>query len=89
MAENSGYMLEPLREEADFTLYRGRELGNPMPILALAVAAEHPTPQSPGGSNTNGRSRLNSVRDGRHSPSRCRVTRGERSSFSRIQGVNP
>jgi len=46
MAENSGYMLEPLREEADFTLYRGRELGNPMPILALAVAAEHPTPQS-------------------------------------------
>ncbi|MFM0565255.1 AAA family ATPase [Paraburkholderia sediminicola] len=39
-------MLEPLREEADFTLYRGRELGNPMPILALAVAAEQPSPQS-------------------------------------------
>src|SRR5882762_742603 len=46
MAEDSGYMLEPLREEADFTLYRGRELGNPMPILALAVAAEQPSPQS-------------------------------------------
>ena len=39
-------MLEPLREEADFTLYRGRELGNPTPILALAVAAEQPSPQS-------------------------------------------
>ncbi len=39
-------MLEPLREEADFTLYRGRELGNPMPILALAVAADQPSPQS-------------------------------------------
>jgi serine/threonine protein kinase len=46
MAEDSGYMLEPLREEADFTLYRGRELGNQMPILALAVAAEQPSPQS-------------------------------------------
>ena len=39
-------MLEPLREEADFTLYRGRELGKQTPILALAVAAERPSPQS-------------------------------------------
>jgi serine/threonine protein kinase len=46
MAEDSEYMLEPLREEADFTLHRGRELGNPMPILVLAVVAEHPSPQS-------------------------------------------
>ncbi|MGA7777560.1 MAG: AAA family ATPase [Paraburkholderia sp.] len=46
MAENFGFMLEPLREEADFTLYRGRELGNPTPILALAVAAEQPSPQN-------------------------------------------
>jgi serine/threonine protein kinase len=46
MAEDSGYMLEPLREEADFTLYRGRELGKQTPILALAVAAERPSPQS-------------------------------------------
>jgi predicted ATPase/signal transduction histidine kinase/GAF domain-containing protein len=46
MTENSGYMLEPLREEADFTLYRGRKLGSPMPILALAVAAEQPSPQN-------------------------------------------
>jgi PAS domain S-box-containing protein len=46
MAEDSGYMLEPLREEADFTLYRGRQFGNQMPILALALAADQPSPQS-------------------------------------------
>lgn len=46
MAEDSGYLLEPLREEADFTLYRGREPGNPMPILTLAVAGEEPSLQS-------------------------------------------
>ena len=39
-------MLEALREEADFTLYRGRALGNPMPILALAVATERPSPHN-------------------------------------------
>jgi predicted ATPase/signal transduction histidine kinase/GAF domain-containing protein len=44
MAEDSRYKLEPLREEADFTLYRGRELGNPTPILA--VAANQSSPQS-------------------------------------------
>jgi predicted ATPase/signal transduction histidine kinase/GAF domain-containing protein len=46
MAENSGYILEALREEADFTLYRGRELGNQTPVLALAIAAKQPSPQS-------------------------------------------
>ena len=39
-------MLEPLREEADFTLYRGRELSKQTPVLALAVATERPSPQS-------------------------------------------
>jgi serine/threonine protein kinase len=46
MVEDSEYVLEPLRERADFTLYRGRERGSQMPILALAVAAEQPSPQS-------------------------------------------
>ena len=46
MAGHSEYILEPVREGAEFTLYRGREHGNPMPILALAVAAERPSPQS-------------------------------------------
>jgi PAS domain S-box-containing protein len=46
MAEDSGYVLKPLREEGDFTLYRGREAGNPMPILARAVAGDEPSLQS-------------------------------------------
>jgi PAS domain S-box-containing protein len=40
-----GYVLEPLRERADFTLYRGRQDGNPLPLLALALSAEQPSPQ--------------------------------------------
>ena len=46
MPENSEYVLEPLREGADFTHYRGRVRRNQMPILALAVAAEQPSPKS-------------------------------------------
>jgi PAS domain S-box-containing protein len=46
MAEDSEYVLEPLRQAADFILYRGRERGNQTPILALAVAAEQPSPQN-------------------------------------------
>src|SRR5258708_5633896 len=43
--EPSDYVLEPLREGADFTLYRGRQHGNPSPVLAVALAAEQPSPQ--------------------------------------------
>jgi serine/threonine protein kinase len=42
----SGYELVPLLEDLDFTLYRGRQQGNPSPILAVALAAEQPSPQS-------------------------------------------
>ena len=42
----SEYILEPLREGAEFTLYRGKERGNQLPILAVAVAAEQPSPES-------------------------------------------
>ena len=45
MTEPSGYALEPIREGAEFTLYRGRRHGNPSPVLALALAAEQPSPQ--------------------------------------------
>jgi hypothetical protein len=45
MTEPSGYALEPLRQGADFTLYRGRQHGKPLPLLALALAAEQPSPQ--------------------------------------------
>src|SRR6202051_4879140 len=43
--EPSGDMLQPLREGADFTLYRGRQHGNPSPVLVVALAAEQPSPQ--------------------------------------------
>jgi PAS domain S-box-containing protein len=46
MVEDSEYVLEPLREGEDFTLYRGRGRGNQMPILAVAVAAEQPSLQN-------------------------------------------
>jgi serine/threonine protein kinase len=41
----SGYLLVPLRESADFTLYRGRQPGNSSSVLAIAVTAEQPSPQ--------------------------------------------
>src|SRR5580693_4422884 len=40
MTEESAYELKSLREGTDFMLYRGTERGNPVPILALVVAAE-------------------------------------------------
>ena len=46
MAEDSEYVLEPLRVGPDFTLYRGKERANQRKILAVAVAAEQPSPQS-------------------------------------------
>ncbi|MEY2394928.1 MAG: hypothetical protein QOF94_1273, partial [Acidobacteriaceae bacterium] len=46
MTERSEYVLEPLREEADFTLYRGRQRGKASPVLAVALAAEMQSPQS-------------------------------------------
>src|SRR6202171_404832 len=46
MTERSGYMLEILRESGEFSLYRGRQRGNPSPVLAVALAAERPSPQS-------------------------------------------
>src|SRR5262245_58448600 len=41
----SGYVLAPLRESADFTLYRGQTYDDPSPVLAIALF-EQPSPQS-------------------------------------------
>jgi PAS domain S-box-containing protein len=41
----SGYLLVPLRETADFTLYRGRQDGNSSSVLAVALAAEQESTQ--------------------------------------------
>src|ERR1700723_3633164 len=46
IAGPSGYALVSLREGVDFILYRGRQRGNPAPILAIALTAEHPSAQS-------------------------------------------
>ena len=45
ITEPSGYALEPLREGSDFTLYRGGRHGDAAPVLAIALTAEHPSPQ--------------------------------------------
>src|ERR1700755_2900848 len=41
----SGCVLVPLRESAEFTLYRGRKHDDPSPVLAIALF-EQPSPQS-------------------------------------------
>jgi PAS domain S-box-containing protein len=46
MGERSEYVLEPLQEHADFTLYRGRERASQIPILAVTIAAEQSLPQT-------------------------------------------
>jgi len=45
MTDPSGYMLEPIREGTDFTLYRGRKQGDASPVLVVALTAEHPSAQ--------------------------------------------
>ncbi len=46
MAAASEYELEPIRDGAEFTLYRARQRGNPSPVLVVAPTAERPLPQS-------------------------------------------
>jgi PAS domain S-box-containing protein len=46
MAAHSEYVLEPLRERAGFTLYRGRQQGDSAPVLAVALTADQPATQS-------------------------------------------
>ena len=46
ITDPSGYVLEQLREGADFTLYRGRQRGNAAPVLAVVLAEEQGSPQS-------------------------------------------
>ena len=42
----TGYVLVPLRESADFTLYRGRKHDDTSPVLAIALSSDQPSPQS-------------------------------------------
>ncbi len=45
MEAASDYVLEPIRDGAEFTLYRARQYGNSSPVLVVAPAAEQPLPQ--------------------------------------------
>jgi hypothetical protein len=46
MAASSEYVLERIRDGAEFTLYRARQRGNDMPLLVVAPTAEQPLLQS-------------------------------------------
>ncbi|MBV8455784.1 MAG: protein kinase, partial [Acetobacteraceae bacterium] len=46
MAASSEYLLEPFRDSGEFTIYRARQLGSPIPLLVVAPSAEQPLPQS-------------------------------------------
>src|ERR1700691_4171399 len=46
MATAPVYVLEPIRDGAEFTLYRARQRGNDMPLLVVAPTAEQPLLQS-------------------------------------------
>src|SRR5580700_9729541 len=46
MAALSEYVLEPIRDGAEFSLYRARQRGNDIPLLVVAPTAEQPSPQS-------------------------------------------
>jgi hypothetical protein len=46
MIEPSGYMLEPIREGLNLTLYRSSQHINTTPVLAIALTAQHPLPLS-------------------------------------------
>jgi hypothetical protein len=45
MTEPCEYVLEPLREVAEFALYRAWQHGNSSPVLVVALAAEQPSPE--------------------------------------------
>ena len=46
MPEHVRYLLEALRDDGEFTLYRGHEPGEQASVLIVAPAAEQPSPQS-------------------------------------------
>jgi hypothetical protein len=47
MTARSEYVLEPIREGPDFTLYRGRQRGNPTPISDSTRRRTSVAPESP------------------------------------------
>jgi hypothetical protein len=58
------FVLEPVRQSADFILYRGKQHGNASPVLVVALASDQRRARLSGGSSTNTRSRPISIRLG-------------------------
>jgi hypothetical protein len=48
MTELSGYVLEPLREDAGFALYRGRQHQSPVPLEIIAATLAYMAPEQTG-----------------------------------------
>jgi len=69
MTEPSDYVLVPLREGAEFTLYRGRQNGNPLPVHISR------RPRASGGWSTNTRWQPNLIPRGQPSLWRSLVTK--------------
>jgi hypothetical protein len=89
MTASSEYVLELLREAANFTLYRGRQHGNPSRVLAVALAAEMPSPQSLRQLEHEYSLAAELVPRGQPDLWRSLVTKGGRSSYFRTRVVSP
>ena len=87
-AEPTEYLLVPIREGADFTLYRGQQHGNSSPVLVVAPTAEHPSPESLRRLAHEYSLEAKSILNGQPSLSRSHVTKGKRSSYSKILAVS-
>lgn len=81
------FLLEAIREGADFRLYCGRQQGNPSPVLAATV--EQSLPENPRRPEHEYRSQPSWSRRGRPSRLRSRVTRDARSFHSPTRVVSP
>jgi hypothetical protein len=79
MAAASEYALEPIRDGAEFTLYRARQRGNPSPVLVVAPTAEQPFPRVCDAWSMNTRSQRNLSPCGRRNLWRSRATKGGQS----------
>jgi hypothetical protein len=88
MAAASEYVLEPIRDGAEFTLYRARQHGNPSPVLVIAPTPEQPLPQSLRRLEHNTRSQPNLSPRGQPSLWRSRVTKDGQSLFSPTPAVS-
>ena len=88
MAAASEYLLEPIRDGAEFTLYRARQRGNPCRFWSSLRRRNNRCPRVCDAWSTNTRSQPNLSLRGRPGLWRSRVRRDGQSSFSPILAVS-